>query len=234
VKEQLSTDQQERRDQQLKEATDHEIEYMKEIERLRTQLETLSTCYAAANAAFSGMTAEVERLTRELEESRAANWRLLGTLGTPYKGQGMTGSKPLVARLRARAEELDGADPNLAPDASCPDAELLDEACDEIARLRFSYEQVRGMDDGEAIKAGLDSGDRLAHELANRLDLARGEQLRPMSCECEFDDYQAWQYKRICLFCGHEWYGLHCPHDGHQNPCPSCGKRPEVVPESRS
>ena len=27
--------------------------------------------------------AEIERLTRELEESRAANWRLLGTLGAP-------------------------------------------------------------------------------------------------------------------------------------------------------
>jgi hypothetical protein len=115
---------------------------------------------------------------------------------------------------------------------AAPDDEL--NAWQRPSALGFSYEQVRGMDDGEAIKAGLDSGDRLAHELANRLDLARGEQLRPMSCECEFDDYQAWQYKRICLFCGHEWYGLHCPHDGHQNPCPSCGKRPEVVPESRS
>jgi hypothetical protein len=115
---------------------------------------------------------------------------------------------------------------------AAPDDEL--NAWQRPSALGFSYEQVRGMDDGEAIKAGLDSGDRLAHELANRLDLARGEQLRPMSCECEFDDYQAWQYKRICLFCGHEWYGLHCPHDGHQNPCPLCGKRPEVVPESRS
>jgi hypothetical protein len=55
----------------------------------------------------------------------------------------MTGSKPLVARLRARAEELDGADPNLAPDASCPDAELLDEAADAIERLTRELEESR-------------------------------------------------------------------------------------------
>jgi len=36
----------------------------------------------------------------------------------------------------------------------------------------FSYVDVRGMNDDELIKAGLDSGDRLAFELANRLDLA--------------------------------------------------------------
>jgi len=38
--------------------------------------------------------------------------------------------------------------------------------------LGFSYVDVRGMSDDELIKAGLDSGDRLAFELANRLDLA--------------------------------------------------------------
>lgn len=56
------------------------------------------------------------------------------------------------------------------------------------------------------------------------------------SCVCEFDPYddgsdeESWHFKRICLFCGAVWWGLHCPHDGHQNPCPECGKRPVVVP----
>jgi NAD-dependent SIR2 family protein deacetylase len=56
-------------------------------------------------------------------------------------------------------------------------------------------------------------------------------------CDCEFDPYadcveeESWHFKRTCEFCGYSWYGLHCPHDGHQNPCPECGKRPTVVPE---
>lgn len=37
--------------------------------------------------------------------------------------------------------------------------------------LGYSYIDVRSMGDEEIIKAGLDSDDRLAHELANRLDL---------------------------------------------------------------
>ena len=36
-------------------------------------------------------------------------------------------------------------------------------------------------------------------------------------------------YERICLFCGETWLGLHCPHDGYQNPCPNCGKMPETI-----
>lgn len=56
-------------------------------------------------------------------------------------------------------------------------------------------------------------------------------------CDCQFDPYPeddsehgqpSWHYKRTCAFCGHVWYGLHCPHDGHQNPCPKCNKKPEV------
>lgn len=56
-------------------------------------------------------------------------------------------------------------------------------------------------------------------------------------CECEFDPYQdgddeeSWHFLRRCNACGGEWYGLHCPHDGHQNPCPHCGLRPTTVPE---
>ncbi len=34
-------------------------------------------------------------------------------------------------------------------------------------------------------------------------------------------------YLRTCAGCGHQWEGLHCVHDGFQNPCPGCGKRPE-------
>lgn len=41
------------------------------------------------------------------------------------------------------------------------------------------------------------------------------------------DDYT--HYHRTCNSCGRNWWGLHCPHDGYQNPCPSCNKRPETV-----
>ena len=55
-------------------------------------------------------------------------------------------------------------------------------------------------------------------------------------CNCEFAPYhysaeESWHYLRQCLFCGHQWYGLHCPHDGYQNPCSQCGGRPEVIHE---
>lgn len=55
-------------------------------------------------------------------------------------------------------------------------------------------------------------------------------------CECEFlpdpnDPHEAtpedtWHFLRICQQCGGYWWGLHCPHDGHQNPCPWCEVRP--------
>ena len=37
-------------------------------------------------------------------------------------------------------------------------------------------------------------------------------------------------YHRTCLSCGENWWGLHCPHDGIQNPCSACGMRPNTVP----
>lgn len=40
-----------------------------------------------------------------------------------------------------------------------------------------------------------------------------------------------WHFKRTCEFCGYVWAGLHCPHDGYQNPCPKCKRRPTPVPE---
>ena len=38
-----------------------------------------------------------------------------------------------------------------------------------------------------------------------------------------------WHFKRTCEYCGYIWHALHCPHDGYQNPCPECGKRPTVI-----
>ena len=65
--------------------------------------------------------------------------------------------------------------------------------------------------------------------------------LPPGQCVCEFtpdptdpdndDGPGSWHYLRRCQFCRYTWRGLHCPHDGYQNPCPKCGKRPATVPE---
>lgn len=53
-------------------------------------------------------------------------------------------------------------------------------------------------------------------------------------CDCEFDfddedGCDSWHYLRICLACGYRWSGLHCPHDGMQQPCGQCGFRPVPV-----
>ena len=55
-----------------------------------------------------------------------------------------------------------------------------------------------------------------------------------MTCECEFDldpnDIEDdWHYRRTCPSCSVVWWALHCPHDGWQNPCPSCGQCPAPV-----
>jgi hypothetical protein len=54
-------------------------------------------------------------------------------------------------------------------------------------------------------------------------------------CDCEFDDDpedpDSFHFRRTCIRCGHRWWGLHCPHDGSQNPCPSCGVTPERLGE---
>ena len=44
------------------------------------------------------------------------------------------------------------------------------------------------------------------------------------------DKEEYWHYRRTCEHCGHVWGGLHCIHDGYQNACPECGKRPTSVP----
>lgn len=41
------------------------------------------------------------------------------------------------------------------------------------------------------------------------------------------EDYT--HYHRTCQNCGKNWWGLHCPHDGYQNPCPECESMPVVV-----
>ena len=43
------------------------------------------------------------------------------------------------------------------------------------------------------------------------------------------DTEELWHFKRTCEYCGYQWGGLHCPHDGYQNPCPECKKRPTVI-----
>jgi hypothetical protein len=62
-----------------------------------------------------------------------------------------------------------------------------------------------------------------------------------MACECEFDPYppededageESWHFRRTCTNCGGSWFGLHCPYDGHQNPCPHCGVNPEPEPDA--
>lgn len=41
----------------------------------------------------------------------------------------------------------------------------------------------------------------------------------------------SWHHLRECQACGKWWWGLHCPHDGYQNPCPDCKTVPTPVPE---
>lgn len=40
-------------------------------------------------------------------------------------------------------------------------------------------------------------------------------------------------YHRTCNYCGRNWWALHCPHDGIQNRCPSCNKKPKIVTPGR-
>lgn len=45
------------------------------------------------------------------------------------------------------------------------------------------------------------------------------------------DEEELWHFRRTCSNCGYVWGGLHCPHEGYQNPCPQCETFPEVVRE---
>ena len=40
---------------------------------------------------------------------------------------------------------------------------------------------------------------------------------------------QSTHYQRTCMFCGYSWLGLHCVHDGYQNPCGNCDRKPLVI-----
>ena len=46
----------------------------------------------------------------------------------------------------------------------------------------------------------------------------------------DVDPDEFWLYWRTCLHCGVRWPGLHCPHDGYQNPCPNCDRLPVSLP----
>jgi len=59
-------------------------------------------------------------------------------------------------------------------------------------------------------------------------------------CNCEFTPYpegdddfgeESWHYLRTCIFCGEQWFSLHCPHDGVQHPCKSCGRYNPPIPD---
>jgi len=51
-----------------------------------------------------------------------------------------------------------------------------------------------------------------------------------MSIDEQIDEWT--HFYRVCTSCGHGWWGLHCPHDGYQNPCPNCHQRPDTVKEN--
>ena len=70
-------------------------------------------------------------------------------------------------------------------------------------------------------------------EILAELEKARASE---GECVCEFDfaegdGEESWHYTRECDNCGNIWAGLHCIHDGYQNPCPACGIRPTPIPE---
>jgi hypothetical protein len=54
------------------------------------------------------------------------------------------------------------------------------------------------------------------------------ERLREVAKEI-LDTCTSVHYRRVCEACGYEWAGLHCIHDGYQNPCGNCGKYPQPV-----
>jgi hypothetical protein len=59
-------------------------------------------------------------------------------------------------------------------------------------------------------------------------------ELDGMACGCKFatdeeGESDPWHFERKCEHCGGTWWGLHCPHDSYQNPCPDCGERPTVL-----
>ena len=85
----------------------------------------------------------------------------------------------------------------------------------------------------------LTAGEMAAFEMvATTPAQPRGEEDAVAECTCKFDadpndptedtPETSWHYRRVCEHCKGPWYGLHCPHDGVQNPCPHCGVVPSV------
>lgn len=76
-------------------------------------------------------------------------------------------------------------------------------------------------------------------EMAALLEMAQQREQRT-ACFCTFDVdpfetdipwgiENPWHFLRVCQFCHGWWWGLHCPHDGHQNACPHCERHPVAV-----
>jgi hypothetical protein len=61
---------------------------------------------------------------------------------------------------------------------------------------------------------------------ANAFVAAHHRHHKPVVGHDDEDDESAWHFWRTCKSCGKKWAGLHCPHDGYQNPCPWCREMP--------
>jgi hypothetical protein len=113
---------------------------------------------------------------------------------------------------------------------------LLDAHGDQPRIIVISDHHANGLDDelkalinGKKVKT-ISYGDII--KMPPTEFIQEHDNLPPGTCRCEFDPYDdgdtepSTHYKRTCLFCKQSWFGLHCPHDGHQRPCPNCGKKP--------
>ena len=99
--------------------------------------------------------------------------------------------------------------------------------------LGMSCSQIEDYESGR--KRGTD---RLA-PVPRVVELACEALAHASGCDCEYDvdpddpnenaPTTAWHYHRACRACGGQWWGVHCPHDGSQTPCPHCGVTPAVV-----
>jgi hypothetical protein len=45
----------------------------------------------------------------------------------------------------------------------------------------------------------------------------------------DFAEENSTHYQRTCVYCGNTWLGLHCVHDGYQNACPNCERKPNPI-----